>query len=71
MSSMVVIPSIKPYVIITRNNIINISLGHSVILRGTFTLHVRNIKDLGITLKDLNSHILETLIAESGLLFKS
>lgn len=56
---------------ITRNNIINIYLGHNVILRDTLTLHIRNIIiTLGIRPKVLNSHILEPVIAGSGLLFK-
>ena len=52
---------------IARNNIY---LGHNVIiLKDTLTLHVRNtIIDLGIMLKDLNSHTLEPLMAGSGLL---
>lgn len=57
--------------IITRNNIINIYLGYNVILRGTLTLHIRNIIiTLGIRLKVLNSHTLEPVLAGSGLLFK-
>lgn len=55
---------------ITRNNIINIYLGHNVILRDTLTLHIRNIIiTLGIRLKVLNSHILEPVL--QGVVFCS